>query len=284
MKKVLTTLCLCVGVVSNLVAQDEHIVIWNNDTAPTSSELWGDTYIEKGVFEANNNVAELFIYYADAKHNTGKAVVVCPGGGYHNLAIGYEGHDMARWFASQGVTAAVLKYRMPNGHPEVPRNDAERALQIMRSKADTLGFNPSQVGIVGSSAGGHLAASTGTLSDVKPAFMILLYPVITAREGQSHRRSFECLLGKNFTPEQARNYSLEKRVSRQTPSTLLLLSDDDTIVPTLSSVLFYEALKANGVKASMHIFPSGDHGWGIKSTFKYYDEWRQIAMDWLKQL
>ena len=144
---------------------------------------------------------------------SGRAVVVCPGGGYHNLAIGYEGHDMARWLADHGTTAAVLKYRMPNGHCEVPRNDAEQALRIMREHAAEWGYDASRVGIVGSSAGGHLAASTGTISDEKPAFMILFYPVITAEEGKLHKNSFKYLLGKDYSPEEARNYSLEKRVS-----------------------------------------------------------------------
>ena len=119
-------------------AQDEHIVIWDNASAPTSSGLFGPTVIEKEVFVANNNVAELFVYKAEEP--SGRAVVVCPGGGYHNLAIGYEGHDMARWLADHGTTAAVLKYRMPNGHCEVPRNDAEQALRIMREHAAEWGI------------------------------------------------------------------------------------------------------------------------------------------------
>ena len=145
---------------------------------------------------------------------------------------------------------------MPNGHCEVPRNDAEQALRIMREHAAEWGYDASRVGIVGSSAGGHLAASTGTISDEKPAFMILFYPVITAEEGKLHKNSFKYLLGKDYSSEEARNYSLEKRVSALTPPTLLLLSDDDRIVPPVNSLLFYEALKRNGVKASIHVFPT----------------------------
>lgn len=225
MKKLFLTCFCCASAVLGARAQDEHIVIWDNASAPTSSGLFGPTVIEKEVFVANNNVAELFVYKAEEP--SGRAVVVCPGGGYHNLAIGYEGHDMARWLADHGTTAAVLKYRMPNGHCEVPRNDAEQALRIMREHAAEWGYDASRVGIVGSSAGGHLAASTGTISDEKPAFMILFYPVITAEEGKLHKNSFKYLLGKDYSPEEARNYSLEKRVSALTPPTLLLLSDDD---------------------------------------------------------
>lgn len=188
----------------------------------------------------------------------------------------------AGWLIT-GTTAAVLKYRMPNGHCEVPRNDAEQALRIVRERAAEWGCDASRVGIVGSSAGGHLAASTGTISDEKPAFMILFYPVITAEEGKLHKNSFKYLLGKGYSPEKARNYSLEKRVSALTPPTLLLLSDDDRIVPPVNSLLFYEALKRNGVRASMHVFPSGDHGWGIKPEFKYIGQWQRYVLDWLEQ-
>ena len=125
--------------------------------------------------------------------------------------------------------------------------------------------------------------STGTISDEKPAFMILFYPVITAEEGKLHKNSFKYLLGKDYSPEEARNYSLEKRVSALTPPTLLLLSDDDRIVPPVNSLLFYEALKRNGVKASIHVFPTGDHGWGIKPEFKYIEQWQRYALDWLEQ-
>lgn len=281
MKNLFLTCLCCAATVLGASAQDEHIVIWDNASAPTSSGLFGPTVIEREVFVANNNVAELFVY--KAKEPSGRAVVVCPGGGYHNLAIGYEGHDMARWLADHGTTAAVLKYRMPNGHCEVPRNDAEQALRILREHAAAWGYDASRVGIVGSSAGGHLAASTGTISDEKPAFMVLFYPVITAEEGKLHKNSFKYLLGKDYSTEKARNYSLEKRVSALTPPTLLLLSDDDRIVPPVNSLLFYEALKRNGVKASMHVFPTGDHGWGIKPEFKYIEQWQRYVLDWLEQ-
>lgn len=126
MKKLFLTCFCCASAVLGARAQDEHIVIWDNASAPTSSGLFGPTVIEKEVFVVNNNVAELFVYKAEEP--SGRAVVVCPGGGYHNLAIGYEGHDMARWLADHGTTAAVLKYRMPNGHCEVPRNDASETI------------------------------------------------------------------------------------------------------------------------------------------------------------
>ena len=264
-----------------LYAQDYHVVLWDNATAPTSNGLTGEEIQPKPGQWSNTQKAEMWIYKA-GDNATGQALVFFPGGGYSTLSVG-NGHKEAKWFAENGVTAAVVKYRLPNGHCEVPRNDAEQALRIMREHAAEWGYDASRVGIVGSSAGGHLAASTGTISDEKPAFMILFYPVITAEEGKLHKNSFKYLLGKDYSPEEARNYSLEKRVSALTPPTLLLLSDDDRIVPPVNSLLFYEALKRNGVKASIHVFPTGDHGWGIKPEFKYIEQWQRYALDWLEQ-
>lgn len=190
---------------------------------------------------------------------------------------------MAQWFAEHGITAAVLKYRMPNGHPEVPLEDVEQALRIMMGlEAGATGFTADKVGIVGSSAGGHLAASASTLARTKPAFSILFYPVITAEKGKAHQGSFNALLGDKRNAETDTWYSLQNRVSSETPPTLLLLSDDDRVVPPVNSTLYYNALKDNGVKASMHIYPTGGHGWGIRKNFKYKEQWQQTVLDWLQ--
>ena len=192
---------------------------------------------------------------------------------------------MAQWFAANGITAAVLKYRMPNGHPEVPLEDAERAVRILAGlEAGATGFTTDRVGIVGFSAGGHLAAMTSTIARTKPAFAILFYPVISGEAGIRHRGSFDNLLGADRSDSLTARYSLEKCVSAETPPTLLLLSDDDTVVPPANSTRYYDALKANGVKASMHIYPSGGHGWGIRDSFPYKEQWQQAVLEWLKGL
>ena len=139
-----------------------------------------------------------------------------------------------------------------------------------------------KIGIVGSSAGGHLAASASTLARTKPAFSILFYPVITAEKGKAHQGSFNALLGDKRSAETDTWYSLQNRVSSETPPTLLLLSDDDRVVPPVNSTLYYNALKDNGVKASMHIYPTGGHGWGIRKNFKYREQWQQTVLDWLQ--
>ena len=155
---------------------------------------------------------------------------------------------------------------------------------MMGLEAGATGFTAGKVGIVGSSAGGHLAASASTLAETKPAFSILFYPVITAEKGKGHQGSFNALLGGSRNAESDTWYSLQNRVTAQTPPTLLLLSDDDKVVPPVNGILYYNALKEHGVKASMHIYPTGGHGWGIRDHFEYKEQWQQATLDWLKKL
>ncbi len=261
------------------------VKLWDNATAPHSNGITMPETEPSPNRIANTSEAVLYIYPADKSVDRGLAVVICPGGGYARLAMDHEGHLMARWFAENGVTAAVLKYRMPNGHPEVPLEDAERALRVMMGlEAGATGFTADRVGIVGSSAGGHLAAMTSTMAATKPAFSILFYPVITGEAGRCHKGSFDRLLGENRSEEQTAYYSLQNRVTAATPPALLLLSDDDRTVPTVSSTSYYNALKDNGVRASMHIYPSGGHGWGIRDGFVYREPWQQAVLDWLETL
>lgn len=282
MKKI-TFLFFAILATLNMYSQSERIFVWDNKSAPSSNEIPDNECKETATGITKNNKTELFIFGA-VKPTTGQAVVICPGGGYGGLAITYEGYDMARWLAANGITAAVLRYRMPNGHCEIPRTDADEAMRILKTKAVKYGFDTNKVGIIGSSAGGHLAASVGVFSNPKPAFMILFYPVITSTPGELHQGSFNNLLGKQYSKKLANKYSLEKQVTINTPPTFLLLSDDDKAVPPINSILFYNALKSYGIKASMHIFPIGGHGWGIKPTFKYINEWKHLLLDWLEYI
>jgi esterase/lipase len=179
----------------------------------------------------------------------------------------------------------VVKYRLPNGHSEVPRNDADEALRVMRSMAAELNIDPAKVGVSGTSAGGYLAGSVGTLSDVKPGFMILFYPVISADPDKRHKGTFVQLLGAEDADKPlAQEFSLEKKVDAATPPTLLFHCDDDKVVPAVNSALFYQKLKEHGIKATLHIYPSGGHGWGMNSRFRYYDDWQKATLDWLSTL
>ncbi len=266
----------------SLYGEDRQILLWDNSSAPHSNGLEGGEQALGNNRVGNTTDAVLYIFRADPARATGQSVVICPGGGYIRLAMAHEGYQLAQWFASQGITAAVLKYRMPNGHPEVPLEDAVEALRVLALQTD-LGVDPARIGICGSSAGGHLAAMASTIGSIRPAFSILFYPVITGEAGKCHRGSFDNLLGAGRTPALTEAYSLETRVTDQTPPALLLLSDDDRSVPSVNSVRYYVALKDHGIRASLHIYPTGGHGWGMREAFPYRPCWQQALLDWLKE-
>ena len=209
-------------------AQQRIVRLWNNASAPHDNGLRGGERVEEDRL-FNTTEAVLYVYAADPARATGQAAVVCPGGGYRFLSIGGDGHAVGRWLAEHGVTAAVLKYRLPNGRCEVPLEDTEAALRYLRRTAPDFRADSAQVGIVGCSAGGHLAASAATMlpEEVRPAFAVLIYPVITAESGKCHKGSFDHLLGTDRTAGDEAQWSLQNRVTASTPPTLLLLADDD---------------------------------------------------------
>ena len=262
---------------------NSEVPIWNNASAPHDNGLRGDE-TEFGLrFIGNVTEAVLYIYPAAPDKATGQAAVICPGGGYEFVSMEHEGDAFARWIAEQGITAAVIKYRMPNHHPEVPLEDVEQALRVMKGEIPGAGeLSVQRVGIIGFSAGGHLAAMAATVGRVRPDFMVLFYPVITAAKELAHEGSFDNLLGRERTEELNARYSLENRVTETTPPTILFLADDDDCVPALNAVSFYRALKEHGVAASLHIYPSGQHGWGILDRFPYKSAWQSALTDWLQ--
>lgn len=265
------------------VSASRIVPIWNNASAPHDNGLRGDE-TEFGLrFIGNVTEAVLYIYPAAPDKATGQAAVICPGGGYEFVSMEHEGDAFARWIAEQGITAAVIKYRMPNHHPEVPLEDVEQALRVMKGEIPGAGeLSVQRVGIIGFSAGGHLAAMAATVGRVRPDFMVLFYPVITAAKELAHEGSFDNLLGRERTEELNARYSLENRVTETTPPTILFLADDDDCVPALNAVSFYRALKEHGVAASLHIYPSGQHGWGILDRFPYKSAWQSALTDWLQ--
>ena len=231
--------------------------------------------------------ADYFVFPADPAQATGQAVVVCPGGGYIALAYGHEGLDVAEWLNKQGVTAVVLRYRMPNGHPEIPLKDAQTALKLVRQKASDWHVDPNQVGIMGFSAGGHLAATAATHftgPEDRPDFSILIYPVVSMDPQITHQGSKDNLLGTNAPADPAELYSNEKQVTGRTPQAFIALSDDDNGVPPANSIGYYSALKAHNVPAELHVYPGGGHGWGWRESFAYHDELRTSLARWLKEI
>ncbi|MDH6358738.1 alpha/beta hydrolase [Parabacteroides sp. PF5-9] len=237
--------------------------------------------------EEPHNEAELYLYFPSQQQKQSPAVLICPGGGYAGLAIDHEGHTMAKWFAEKGLVAIVLKYRLPKGEHTIPLKDAEKAMSVIRENAVKWGVLSSKVGVVGSSAGGHLAASLSTLATAanRPDFAILFYPVISLDDRITHAGSKQNLLGELIHDETyVDRYCLEKQIDAKTPKTLLLLSDDDTVVVPENSLLYYEALKNKQISAAMYIFPSGGHGFGITAPFTYHEEVKGLISKWLKYI
>lgn len=226
------------------------------------------------------------VFLPQADKANGMAVVCCPGGGYSHLATDHEGYDWAPFFNERGIALIVLKYRMPRGVTEVPISDAREALRLVRSHAEEWHINTSKVGIMGSSAGGHLASTIATHSTPAeaPNFQILFYPVISMQPGVTHKGSHDNLIGVDASSELNHNYSNATQVTRQTPPAIMLLSDDDTAVPSRNSVEYYLALRAAGVKSTLHIYPSGGHGWGFRTNFQFHNSMLNDLSDWLKTL
>jgi acetyl esterase/lipase len=264
-------------------AQDYHITLWDNTTAPTSNGIEAGTEYEvKPGVVAGTSSAEIWIYKPSAETATGQAIVFCPGGGYANLSV-QNGHNTCKWFAENGIVGVMLKYRLPNGHSEVPLNDLDKAVATVREMADELGIDPHKVGVSGTSAGGYLAGSAGVMSTSKPDFMILYYPVVSSDADKRHLGTFQRLVGKeNVDTDMVKQFSLEKVADSTACPALIFHSDDDKVVPSINAALLYAALKAKGVKASLHIYPSGGHGWGMGKKFKYHETFKAATLDWLK--
>ena len=235
--------------------------------------------------------------YLPESNPTGTAVIVAPGGGYQHLSMQKEGEDVALWLKSRGVAAFVLKYRLgPTYHHPVELGDAQRAIRTVRSQAAAIGVKPDHIGIWGFSAGGHLAASAGTLYEqgppasadaidkesARPDFLVLAYPVITMTEQYAHKGSQVNLLGPSPDPKLVELLSPEKHVTKDTPPTFLFTTTDDGTVPVMNSVMFYSALVAAKVPAEMHIFGHGPHGVGLAPGFPDLKGWPELLATWMR--
>lgn len=264
-------------------AQNPIVIdVWPNG-APNSNGLSGDeVWMDDGARVSNVTKPTLTVF--PAKNPNGLAIVVCPGGGYVRLAMDHEGLDMADWMNNQGITYAVLKYRMPNGHHDVPLSDALEAIRIMKAHAKEWGCE--KVGIMGSSAGGHLASTAAThfTEDSRPDFQILFYPVVTSDPSYSHHGSIENLCGKDAKQDLLTLYSNEKQVKTNTPPAFIMHSSDDHTVPVANSINYYTALVANNIPAALHVYPTGGHGWGYRDSLPWKREWTGELEKWLRWL
>lgn len=269
-KKTLVLFCMLLMSVAALAAEPFDVNLWPKK-APNSNGIKDD-------------VAKVRVFLPDAKHATGRAVVICPGGSYEHLAIDNEGNDWAPFFNDMGIAAVVLTYRMPHGNRAVPISDAEEAMRLVRRNAKTWNINPDDVGIMGFSAGGHLASTIATQSkgDAAPNFQILFYPVITMMPGFTHQGSHDNLLGKDAKRKLEQQYCSDLQVTRATPRACIMLSDDDHIVQPINGVNYYAECYRHDVPASLYVYPSGGHGYGMSNSFKYHIEMLLDLKAWLR--
>ncbi|MCU7550549.1 alpha/beta hydrolase [Chitinophagaceae bacterium LB-8] len=286
-------------------AQDERIPLYPANAIPNFQKT---SEVEKRDTTGTLRISlvqqpDITVYLPTRGIATGQAVVICPGGGYGILAYDKEGTDFAKWLNAKGIAGIILKYRLPNSKSNLvphqsPLLDAKRAIRLVRANASKWNIHPNKVGIMGFSAGGHLASTLGTHFDAgdpsakdaverissRPDFMILAYPVITMSKPNTHEGSRNNLIGTNPTEEMVKLYSNELQVTKETPPTFIVHATDDKGVPVENSLSFYQALKTNGVPAEMHLYPKGGHGFGLATGQGYLETWPDRLADWLKSI
>lgn len=302
MKK-LPFLIILLTIIAPSINAQETVKLWT-DGIPFSNGIIGEEEIPNPGRVRNIQDPTITVYLPEKEHNTGGAVVICPGGGYWLLAIDHEGHDIAKWFNEIGVAGIVVKNRLPTSNnitfkSEVAMIDAQRAMRMTRYNAEEWGIDKDKIGIMGFSAGGHLASTVGTHYDYgmsrtddpilqescRPDFMILMYPVIDMSGDIKHSGSAKNLIGENPTESQINRFSNQKQVTSDTPPTILIHSTDDKGVPVANSIVFYEALVAHDVPAELHIFNSGAHGYGLgRQDGTSHNDWPKNVEAFLKDI
>jgi len=283
---------------------------------PTKMNLWpngipglilNEKYIEKptiseGIptrFERVTN-PELYVFLPPKDKATGTAVLICPGGGYGALAFNHEGYAIANWLNETGIAGIILKYRLPSDlimkdKSVGPLQDAQEALRIIRRNASFWNIDPKKIGVMGFSAGGHLASTLSTHYDEKvydvkdttsarPDFSILIYPVITFDASFAHMGSRRNLIGDNPSEDAIKRFSNEQQITKDTPPAFLVHSGDDNGVPVRNSIVYYEGLQKYGISSELHIFSSGGHGYGMSVNNGTQSAWPELCLRWMKTL
>ena len=287
----------------HLVAQNYTLPLWENNIPNSKVSDDKETTDYSGGLEIIKNVQNpnIAVFLPSKNNATGEAVVICPGGGYWVLAYDWEGTDIAKALNAKGIAAIVLKYRLPNSNSNIvphktPLLDAKRAMKLTRHNAEAWNISIDKVGIMGFSAGGHLASTlsvhydNGNAKDSdpierfssRPDFSILMYPVITFNEKYTHKGSVHALLGDNPSEELINYYSNELHVTENTPPTFLAHSSDDDVVAVKNSLLYYEALQENGVSTEIHIYPYGGHGFSLAINKGHLSNWIDSCTDWIE--
>ena len=289
------------------VRTGDEVPLWPGDAPGSAGLTLAETVTEAGTDPAVPNRTysgitrpTLTAYMPDRPN--GIAVIVAPGGGYVRVWADKEGADVARWFSARGTAAFVLKYRLPSeGHAngaDVPLQDAQRALRLVRAHAGDWGIRPDAIGMMGFSAGGHLAAMLGIASgravydavdatdavDARPDFLVLLYPVVTMFPSLAHAGSRKALLGEQASEEAVAAHSPEVLMTAGTPPTFIAVAGDDGTVDPMNSLLFAGALRQAGVPVALHLFASGQHGFAMDAGTEAGAAWPGLALDWMRRL
>jgi len=303
MKKLLIVLLTTLFMVPCL-SQNQVLPLWDGDP-PNYRESGEVTVWDTADIVRVRNVQkpDLAVFLPSKKNATGEAVVVCPGGGYHILAYDWEGSDIARWLNSKGIAAFVLKYRLPHSKSNIiphksPLMDAQRALRTVRYHAEDWNVDTGKIGIMGFSAGGHLASTLSTHFDpgdpdspdpvdrmsCRPDFSVLVYPVISFTGDFIHPGSRRALLGEEPDQDLVEYYSNELQVTGETPPAILIHSGDDKSVPVENTLVYYKALRANQVPAEVHIYPYGGHGYSLAIGKGHLSTWPDRVVEWIRYL
>ena len=303
MKKLLCLFAIS-ALILPLLAQNHILPLWEGDP-PNYSETGEVTIFDTADIVRVRNVQkpDIAVFLPSKKNATGEAVVICPGGGYGILAYDWEGSDIARWLNSEGIAAFVLKYRLPGSKSNViphksPLMDAQRAMRLVRYHAEKWNIDPAKVGVMGFSAGGHLASTVSTHFDsghpqsddpverisCRPDFSILLYPVISFTKEYTHVGSRENLLGKNAVPQLVEHFSNELQVNEETPPAILIHSGDDRVVPVENSMFYYHALQKLGINSELHIYPYGGHGYSLAIGRGHLSTWPDRVAEWIRYI
>jgi acetyl esterase/lipase len=284
--------------------------LWHNNIPNTKPSNEQEIITTKNIIRVSNvQKPTIEVFLPEKSKATGQAVVILPGGGYQILAYDWEGQSIAQWLNTQGIAGIVVKYRLPSSDSinikhSAPLMDAKRAMQVTRFHADNWNINTNNIGIMGFSAGGHLASTLGTQFDQpnatvlnvstsdkdinkvsnRPDFMVLMYPVISMALDTTHMGSRNSLLGRSPHKSLIEKYSSHLNVKENTPPTFILHATDDKAVPVENSLAMYTALKKNNIPVSMHIFPKGGHGFSMSPSYKPLAEWPNLLHHWLETL
>ncbi|WP_297796710.1 alpha/beta hydrolase [uncultured Eudoraea sp.] len=289
---------------NDLFAQDTILPLWPSNAVPNRIESDEEEIVEEGAIQRISYVQfpQIEVYLPSEANSNGKAMLIFPGGGYQILAYDWEGSDIAKFLNSKGIAGIVVKYRLPvsgslENNQYVPLQDAQRAIRLVRYMAKTWNIHNEKIGVIGFSAGGHLASTLGThfddevykyvdgadLLSARPDFMALVYPVISFTALSAHSGSKNALLGDKPKDESMLYFSNELQVSENTPPTILFHASDDSVVPPENSLLFYKALNQKKVSAELHIYPKGGHGFSLATKNPGLSRWTQHLYEWTLQ-